>query len=110
MADLFDIWEPVRPLPNRRTITPDRLDFLLPVIEEPEWRQRALCNEAGLEDFFPNGRPPARLKETCAECPVRSECEEFALASPWAPFGIWGGKTSTELMPAWANRHQGAVA
>lgn len=99
-------------VPARRTITPGDLDdFLLPAFAEPAWRRNARCQRPDdLDEFFPNGRPPERLKAMCATCPVRQECEEFALQSPWAPWGIWGGKTSTELMPAWADRHQGAVA
>lgn len=92
-----------------RTITPRDLgDFLVPALREPAWRREALCTD---EEYFPsNGRPPQRLVETCQECPVRQECEEFALESPWRPYGIWGGKTSSELMPEWANRHEGASA
>jgi hypothetical protein len=94
-----------------RTITPRDLgdDWLVTAIHEPQWRQDALCDKRG-DEFFPEGRPPQRLKETCAKCPVRAECEEFALESPWQPYGIWGGKTSTELMPEWASRHEGASA
>lgn len=83
---------------------------LVQAIEEPAWRRDARCRAAELEEFFPNGRPPARLKALCAECPVRDACRETALESPWQPYGIWGGLTSTELMPEWQQRHEGASA
>jgi WhiB family redox-sensing transcriptional regulator len=45
----------------------------------------------------------ARAKRICAECPVRSECLDYAL-SIREPHGIWGGlnesERSTLLAPA----------
>ena len=83
-------------------------ELMVPRVQEPEWRRRAACSAPDdLDDFFPRGRPPRRLQDMCAECPVRRECREAALESPWPPFGVWGGETSTELMPEWKARRAG---
>lgn len=81
-------------------------DFMVARVREPAWRRDALCQQAEVDEFFPNGRPPQRLKAMCAQCPVRQECLESALDSPWQPYGIWGGLSSSELMPQWAARHK----
>lgn len=72
------------------------------------WRNDAACGKASeeqLEKFFPSGRPAHEPKTFCAGCPVRDECLEFALDSPWRPGAIVAGYTPRELEPMWRSRH-----
>lgn len=72
------------------------------------WRNDAACGRASeeqLEKFFPSGRPANEPKSFCATCPVRDECLEFALSSPWRPAAIVAGLTPRELEPMWRQRH-----
>lgn len=74
----------------------------------PQWRRKAACayvdNEL-VEKFFPAGRPAAEPKTLCRGCPVRQECLDFALDSPWQPRAIVAGYDPGELMPLWRQRH-----
>lgn len=72
---------------------------------DSDWRMRAACRNRPADDFFPKGRPGEKNLSPCHDCPVREQCLEFALASPWRPEGIWAGLTTTELAPLWAERH-----
>lgn len=72
------------------------------------WRTRAACNLVGAEQqekFFPAGRPSNEPKSLCATCPVRRECLDFALSSPWRPAAIVAGLTPRQLEPLWRQRH-----
>lgn len=73
-----------------------------------DWRSRAACLQQEPEKFFPAGRPPREQLDVCASCPVRQQCLEFALNSPWQPMGIWGGQTTRQLEPLWRERHPAA--
>ena len=78
------------------------------VLKTAAWRRRAACARADaevVEKFFPSGRPANEPKSICAECPVRQECLEFALASPWQPAAIVAGMDPKELAPLWRQRH-----
>jgi hypothetical protein len=74
----------------------------------PQWRRKAACayvdNEL-VEKFFPSGRPAAEPKDICATCPVRRECLDFALDSPWQPRAIVAGLDPKDLVPLWRQRH-----
>lgn len=72
-----------------------------------EWQKRASCLTLDPEDFVRSGtgRPPKSGKQACKTCPVRAECLEFALSSPWRPQGTWGGLGQGELKPLWTKRH-----
>lgn len=77
------------------------------------WRELAACRSAEPDLFFPapaggQGGVSAggqsgvstdgeaeRAKAVCAECPVRRECLQFALATRQA-YGIWGGMSEHE--------------
>lgn len=68
----------------------------------PAWWGRAACrgmmhDPAARADFFPErGRSCGRAREICADCPVRRECLDDALAQgPWVA-GIRGGFTEGE--------------
>jgi len=72
------------------------------------WRSEATCAAEDVElteKFFPTGRPSSKPQSICRRCPVREECLEFALASPWRPASIVAGLTPRELMPLWRQRH-----
>ncbi len=64
------------------------------------WQDRAACVGTDAELFFaPDGERPddRELRETeaaavCAQCPVRAQCLDYALANS-IKHGIWGGLT-----------------
>lgn len=62
------------------------------------WPDRAACRGEDTELWFPlgGGDPDPYAKATCAVCPVRPECLEFALTLESVPAGIWGGMTERE--------------
>lgn len=74
-------------------------------VNDSGWRSRARCGNQDPDKFFPKGRPSDESRNGCRSCPVRQECLEFALASPWEPAGIWGGLTAGEIHPLWLKRH-----
>jgi len=64
--------------------------------ESEEWLwEQARCNDgtgALVALFFSEQLDDiARAKALCAECPVREECFEVALARR-EPYGVWGGR------------------
>lgn len=71
---------------------------------EARWQDRASCKGMDPTLFFgpeyaetvkeKRDREDA-AKAVCAECPVRTECLEYALDAREA-YGIWGGKTELE--------------
>lgn len=69
-----------------------------------DWRQRALCGSSPAP-FFPQHRPSVDAFEMCAACPVRRECLEMVLDSPWEPSGIWAGLSAQEVKRLWRERH-----
>lgn len=73
--------------------------------KDDDWQSRALCRRVKGDKFFPEGRPQNDALSLCDRCPVRRECIEAALNSPWKPYGIWGGLTTRELWPMWTKRH-----
>lgn len=74
------------------------------------WRLRAACQDTDPEVFYPGpgGHRQARLaKRVCADCPVRSECLDFAVRNGITD-GIWGGLAvrerrgvASEAAPDW---------
>ncbi len=60
------------------------------------WRNRSICRDTDPDLFFPVGTTGQallqieRAKEVCGECPVSSECLEYALETN-QDSGIWGG-------------------
>jgi WhiB family redox-sensing transcriptional regulator len=70
-----------------------------------DWMANALCAAENHELFFPAGRPSNKCRNLCGACPVREQCLERALSSPWEPVGIWGGLGPRQLMPLWRERH-----
>jgi WhiB family redox-sensing transcriptional regulator len=60
------------------------------------WRNQAICRDTDPDLFFPIGTTGQalvqidRAKEVCGECPVKSDCLEYALETN-QDSGIWGG-------------------
>lgn len=75
------------------------------ILRDNNWRARSRCGGQDPAQFFPSGRPSNDSKAGCAGCPVRQECLDFALESPWEPWGIWGGLSAGQLRPLWEQRH-----
>lgn len=70
---------------------------------QPAWMARGECRTprvvaqivAGRVNFFPEkGRSAGEAKLVCAECSVRQQCYQYALAHPELD-GIWGGVSRT---------------
>jgi len=65
------------------------------------WRDASICRDLDPSVFFPVGvtgvaiEQIARAKAICAECPVRTECLDFTIATK-QDFGVWGGYDEEE--------------
>ena len=60
------------------------------------WVQRAACRGHPIARFFPKGGATVgAAKAVCAECVVRRECLDYALAEPQLQ-GVWGGTSEAE--------------
>jgi WhiB family transcriptional regulator, redox-sensing transcriptional regulator len=69
------------------------------------WMDRALCAQVDPDLFFElstsryemkaQAERVSAAKAVCAECPVKAECLELALAND-ERYGIWGGLTERE--------------
>lgn len=65
------------------------------------WRNLAICRDTDPELFFPVGTTGYalvqidRAKQVCGECPVQSECLDYALETN-QDSGIWGGTSEEE--------------
>lgn len=65
-------------------------------LQPPEWYGDALCAQTEPEAFFPEqGGSAKEGKATCAACPVREKCLDYALDNH-ERFGVWGGLTERE--------------
>jgi WhiB family redox-sensing transcriptional regulator len=66
-----------------------------------DWWEAAACRTADPDMFFPVSTlgpgqdEVARAKAVCAECRVRRQCLQFALATHQS-HGVWGGTTEEE--------------
>ena len=57
------------------------------------WADFGRCVGVDPDVFFPRrGQDPAPAKSLCRQCPVRSDCLEWALETN-QKHGIWGGMT-----------------
>jgi WhiB family redox-sensing transcriptional regulator len=65
------------------------LEYLLAA--RPKWQLQAACRGVGVDVFFPgHGGSTTAAKALCAQCPVREECESFAVETGSA--GVWAGR------------------
>ena len=64
-----------------------------------DWVERALCQEVGIEVFYPPDDKPvardfyARAKSICAKCEVIEQCRDYGIDET---YGVWGGTTPVE--------------
>ena len=69
----------------------------LPTLISPDadksWRQQSLC--ADQTDIFFSGKRIDEAKSICGQCPVQSQCLDFAIRND-IPDGVWGGLTRKE--------------
>jgi WhiB family transcriptional regulator, redox-sensing transcriptional regulator len=64
--------------------------------KEQAWMASARCRGVNPEEFFPTGTIGVEAAQrVCAECPVRVECLEYALAER-IDQGVWGGASQRE--------------
>ncbi len=68
--------------------------------QEPEtdagWMSQAACADEPPERFFPSdGVGVDQARRICFECPVRTECLEYALIER-IDHGVWGGASERE--------------
>ena len=54
------------------------------------WAAHAACRDSDPTLFFSESGRYAEAVEICAECPVRTECLEYALTAN-IDVGVWGG-------------------
>jgi len=60
------------------------------------WQDDAICRGVPLNLFFPERGEPVTsvIKDLCTECPVRTDCLEYALHHE--RYGVWGGLTEDQ--------------
>jgi len=73
----------------------------LPIWVRPseEWKDYAACKDCDPELFFPSEGDKfcGRIaKYICRQCPVQTDCLEYALAASRREHGIWGGTSVKE--------------
>jgi len=62
-------------------------------VEKRWWMDSALCARSeNPEWWFPADGDTAAAVRVCADCPVRADCLEYAIANRIKE-GIWGGQT-----------------
>lgn len=84
---------PGRSLLNRNTSV---TDILASLPTPPAWHIDTPCSQADADAWFPEkGESSAEAKRICADCDVREQCLEWALANH-EQFGIYGGTTPKE--------------
>lgn len=68
-----------------------------------EWMEQAVCSQTDAELFFPEGSSNTvrgkreQARKICAVCPVKAECLEFAMLTPWIHDGVWGGLDAADI-------------
>jgi WhiB family redox-sensing transcriptional regulator len=63
---------------------------------DTEWMSRGRCRDMDPAIFFPNDGVGVQVAQRiCAECAVRAECLEYALANR-VDHGVWGGSSERE--------------
>ena len=86
----------------------DLLSRLIAAAPPPvgEWAARGACVGLPVDLFYPErGGVSPFAKETCAGCPVRDECLDYALTNV-IRHGVWGGTSEKERRKLRAARKQ----
>jgi WhiB family redox-sensing transcriptional regulator len=73
-----------------------------------DWTLLALCKECPEAFDDESRRTKRQARATCAKCPVRSKCLEFALALGREAKGYWGG--TSEKQRQWMRACEGATS
>jgi WhiB family redox-sensing transcriptional regulator len=83
------------------------MDDLPALYVEPQpWMAAARCRNVDPDLFFPTKGGPdvtAHAKAVCAQCPVRTECLEYAVENQ-ERYGVWGGLSPKERRPLMRER------
>lgn len=75
----------------------DAMATLLLAMQRPAWMRNAACRGLATATFFPpRGIPVTEAKRVCAGCPVRAECESYAVEVEGPLAGVWGGLSERE--------------
>jgi WhiB family redox-sensing transcriptional regulator len=70
-----------------------RIISRLEVLEQPSWRQKALCSHTSTDTFFPEkGGSAKNAKQICEQCTVQKQCLDFAMSKN-VKYGIWGSQS-----------------
>jgi WhiB family transcriptional regulator, redox-sensing transcriptional regulator len=80
-------------------------------LSKPEpWTEAALCAQVDPEAWYPEKGGSARdARRVCQECPVLSECLQYALDHD-ERFGVWAGTTPNERQKLQRARKKAALA
>ncbi len=63
---------------------------------DTSWMKAGRCAEMSPSTFFPSdGVGVESARKICAECPVREQCLEYALANR-IDHGVWGGTSERQ--------------
>lgn len=66
------------------------------VVRSTDWMQQGNCRDTSPAVFFPSdGAGVERARAICANCPVATECLEYALVLH-IDHGVWGGCSERE--------------
>lgn len=77
---------------------------------DSDWMRRGRCRDMDPAIFFPNDGVGVQVAQRiCAECPVSSECLEYALVNR-VDHGVWGGASERERRRLLRKRRATAVA
>jgi WhiB family redox-sensing transcriptional regulator len=64
--------------------------------DEYAWMLEGNCRRAETREFFPsNGQGVEAAQKICRECPVKTDCLEYALLHH-IDQGVWGGASERE--------------
>lgn len=65
-------------------------------LDDEPWREKALCQEIGGDEWFPEkGGSTREAKKICLACEVSDKCLAYALKHD-ERHGIWGGYSERE--------------
>ncbi|MDD7384526.1 MAG: WhiB family transcriptional regulator [Actinomycetaceae bacterium] len=72
------------------------------------WQERALCAQTDPDIFFPEkGGSIIPATAICRECPVESDCLEYAISHD-IRHGIWGGMSDNDRRRLARSRRSGS--
>ncbi|MFB6626464.1 WhiB family transcriptional regulator [Streptomyces sp. NPDC056374] len=73
----------------------------------PSWFDDGLCAQTDPDLFFPEkGGSTKGAKDVCQECPIRTECADYAIDRD-ERWGVWGGLSEKERRRLRSNRLPG---